>query len=163
MDFSCPCLFPPFAWLVPGFWLLGARLADWRLWEVKAPIYRLRWASSAALAHSSTFLCPLSALPFPLPRDLADLLDPLVDDPLASIRLSVLKLCSGSCWYHLNNSGEHSPREGITRWKGTSALWPLAEKGAGMVRAGCPNLPERDRETRQKPGKCVECLYGRRY
>src|SRR5579883_2150642 len=55
--------------------------------------------SQSALALPSPLLCllRLAALSAPLPPHLAALFPALVDDPVASIWISVLKLCSGSC------------------------------------------------------------------
>src|SRR5579883_2556994 len=72
-----------------------------RLAAVDGPLAPVSAAlvSQSALALPSPLLCllRLAALSSPLPPHLAALFPALVDDPVASIWISVLKLCSGSC------------------------------------------------------------------
>jgi hypothetical protein len=89
--------------LTPSSFLARSRLlvrwgqrADWRQWRAKRPLYRLRWASGAALALPSSLVCFLPTLSPTLSHHLVGLFIPLVDDPLASDWISVLTLCFGS-------------------------------------------------------------------
>jgi hypothetical protein len=91
------------AMLSPPLWRARCRLlvqccqrADRRLWRVKVPLYRLRWSERPALAGPSATLGGLASLSAAGSCDLARLFSPLVDDAVAPLWISVLKLCSES-------------------------------------------------------------------
>lgn len=92
--------------LAPGFFLARSRLlvrlqATRRLAAVErqTSFVPTPLGAQSALALSSSLLCGvwLAALSSPLPPHLATLFVTLVDDSVAPDRISVLKLCFGSC------------------------------------------------------------------
>src|SRR2546423_11356653 len=102
MDFCSGCSLHRCGLPVPSCCFIGARLADWRLWRAKVPVYRLRWALASALANASPTLFGRASLSSALSHHLARLLFTLVDHSLAPVRMFVLKLCSGSCYILLS-------------------------------------------------------------